>query len=301
MNLVILAGGMGSRFGGLKQLTPVDEDGNFILDYSIYDAIKAGFDKVVFIIKEENYEAFRETVGKRIEKKVKTEYAFQKNDNIPDSYVVPETRVKPFGTAHALLAAEDKIDDNFLVINADDFYGQQAYKAAAELLSKKMKGNEYFMLGYNLRETLSDKGKVKRGLCQEKDGFLSKITESEVGYDEQNNIVARPLERKDLAWATLSGDETTSTNIFGFSKDFFSYLNEGFAQFLEKNKDDLSSVEYLLPALVDQLIDQQRISVKMIKTDAKWQGITYKDDLEMFENFIKTQKQMKVYPNKLWG
>jgi len=119
MDLVILAGGMGSRFGGLKQLTPVDEDGNFILDYSIYDAIKAGFNKVVFIIKEENYEAFRETVGKRIEKKVKTEYAFQNNDNIPDSYVVPETRVKPFGTAHALLAAEDKIDDNFLVINAD--------------------------------------------------------------------------------------------------------------------------------------------------------------------------------------
>jgi len=301
MDLVILAGGMGSRFGGLKQLTPVDEDGNFILDYSIYDAIKAGFNKVVFIIKEENYEAFRETVGKRIEKKVKTEYAFQNNDNIPDSYVVPETRVKPFGTAHALLAAEDKIDDNFLVINADDFYGQQAYKAAGELLSKKMIGNEYFMLGYNLRETLSDKGKVKRGLCQEKGGYLSKITESEVGFDEQNNIVARPLERKDLAWATLSGDETTSTNIFGFSKDFFSYLNEGFAQFLEKNKDDLSSVEYLLPALVDQLIDQQRISVKMIKTDAKWQGITYKDDLEMFENFIKSQKQMKLYPNKLWG
>ena len=298
MELVILAGGMGSRFGGLKQLAPVDDESNFILDYSIFDAIKSGFNRVVFIIKEENYQAFRDTVGKRVEKQIETAYAFQNNKNVPKAVNFPSDRTKPLGTAHALLCAKNVVKDNFVVINADDFYGREAYETAAKFLSQELKRNQFAMVGYKIADTLTDKGSVKRGVCSIKNGYLTSIVESEVKKDN-GKLVARPLDKK--GWELLRGDETASMNIFGFSRDIFPYLQEGFFEFLHKNQKDLSSVEYLLPARVEELIKQGKISVEVLKSDAEWKGITYAEDMAEFKVFIARQKHLGKYPKHLWS
>ena len=172
MTLVIMAAGMGSRFGGLKQIEPIDEAGNYIIDYSIYDAIRAGFDKVVFIIKEENYDIFRETVGKRVEDKIKVEYVFQNLDILPEGHTVPEGRVRPWGTGHAVLCTRDVVTDNFAIINADDFYGRDAFRVIAEFLKNNKSENKYAMVGYRVCNTLTKNGSVKRGICKVRDGYL---------------------------------------------------------------------------------------------------------------------------------
>lgn len=300
MTLVILAAGMGSRFGGLKQIEPIDEYGHFIIDYSIYDAIREGFTKVVFIIKRENYDIFRETIGKRIEKKIEVEYVFQEIDNLPEGYSVPEGRIKPWGTAHAILCAKDKVDENFAIINADDFYGRDAY----HVISKFMKNNNthdnilrYAMAGYKVKNTLTENGSVKRGVCEEENGYLTNIIECKVEKVD-SEIIATPLEGGN-SFKVLE-DAPVSMNMFAFTKDIFKYLEEGFPLFLDKHKEDIDTCEYLIPSVVFEEIENKIATVEVLKTNAIWQGITYKEDKEKVVKEIKKLVYNNEYPKDLW-
>lgn len=300
MTLVILAAGMGSRFGGLKQIEPIDEYGHFIIDYSIYDAIREGFTKVVFIIKRENYDIFRETIGKRIEKKIEVEYVFQEIDNLPEGYSVPERRIKPWGTAHAILCAKDKVDENFAIINADDFYGRDAY----HVISKFMKNNNthdnilrYAMAGYKVKNTLTENGSVKRGVCEEEKGYLTNIIECKVEKVD-SEIIATPLEGGN-SFKVLE-DAPVSMNMFAFTKDIFKYLEEGFPLFLDKHKEDIDTCEYLIPSVVFEEIENKIATVEVLKTNAIWQGITYKEDKEKVVKEIKKLVDNNEYPKDLW-
>ena len=301
MTLVILAAGMGSRFGGLKQIEPIDEYGHFIIDYSIYDAIREGFTKVVFIIKRENYDIFRETIGKRIEKKIEVEYVFQEIDNLPEGYSVPEGRIKPWGTAHAILCAKDKVDENFAIINADDFYGRDAY----HVISKFMKNNNthdnilrYAMAGYKVKNTLTENGSVKRGVCEEENGYLTNIIECKVEKVD-SEIIATPLEGGN-SFKVLE-DAPVSMNMFAFTKDIFKYLEEGFPLFLDKHKEDIDTCEYLIPSVVFEEIENKIATVEVLKTNAIWQGITYKEDKELLVNAINEMVKQGLYPDNLWN
>ena len=300
MTLVILAAGMGSRFGGLKQIEPIDEYGHFIIDYSIYDAIREGFTKVVFIIKRENYDIFRETIGKRIEKKIEVEYVFQEIDNLPEGYSVPEGRIKPWGTAHAILCAKDKVNENFAIINADDFYGRDAY----HVISKFMKNNNthdnilrYAMAGYKVKNTLTENGSVKRGVCEEENGYLTNIIECKVEKVD-SEIIATPLEGGN-SFKVLE-DAPVSMNMFAFTKDIFKYLEEGFPLFLDKHKEDIDTCEYLIPSVVFEEIENKIATVEVLKTNAIWQGITYKEDKEKVVKEIKKLVDNNEYPKDLW-
>lgn len=300
MTLVILAAGMGSRFGGLKQIEPIDEYGHFIIDYSIYDAIREGFTKVVFIIKRENYDIFRETIGKRIEKKIEVEYVFQEIDNLPEGYSVPEGRIKPWGTAHAILCTKDKVDENFAIINADDFYGRDAY----HVISKFMKNNNthdnilrYAMAGYKVKNTLTENGSVKRGVCEEENGYLTNIIECKVEKVD-SEIIATPLEGGN-SFKVLE-DAPVSMNMFAFTKDIFKYLEEGFPLFLDKHKEDIDTCEYLIPSVVFEEIENKIATVEVLKTNAIWQGITYKEDKEKVVKEIKKLVDNNEYPKDLW-
>ena len=300
MTLVILAAGMGSRFGGLKQIEPIDEYGHFIIDYSIYDAIREGFTKVVFIIKRENYDIFRETIGKRIEKKIEVEYVFQEIDNLPEGYSVPEGRIKPWGTAHAILCAKDKVDENFAIINADDFYGRDAY----HVISKFMKNNNthdnilrYAMAGYKVKNTLTENGSVKRGVCEEENGYLTNIIECKVEKVD-SEIIATPLEGGN-SFKVLE-DAPVSMNMFAFTKDIFKYLEEGFPLFLDKHKEDIDTCEYLIPSVVFEEIENKIATVEVLKTNAIWQGITYKEDKEKVVKEIKKLVDNNEYSKDLW-
>ena len=297
MTLVIMAAGMGSRFGGLKQIEPIDNNGNFIIDYSIYDAIKCGFDKVVFIIKKENYDIFRETVGSRIESKIKVEYVFQELTNVPEDYQVPETRVKPWGTAHAILCCKDVVKENFVIINSDDFYGYDAYKTISTYLKNKTNDN-YAMVGYIASNTLTENGSVKRGICQIKDNYLEKITESLVERKD-NQIIATPLDGEEPF--IIENDTPVSMNMFAFTPKIFDYLEERFPNFLEENKDNIDKCEYLIPDVVFEQIKKGMVKVDVLKTTARWYGITYKEDKEQLVKSINDLVQDGMYPNNLWN
>ena len=297
MTLVIMAAGMGSRFGGLKQIEPIDNNGNFIIDYSIYDAIKCGFDKVVFIIKKENYDIFRETVGSRIESKVKVEYVFQELDNLPNGYQVPETRVKPWGTAHAILCCKDVVKENFVIINSDDFYGYDAYKTISTYLKNKTNDN-YAMVGYIASNTLTENGSVKRGICQIKDNYLEKITESLVER-KGSQIIATPLDGEEPF--IIEDNTPVSMNMFAFTPKIFTYIEEHFAKFLEKNKDNIDKCEYLIPDVVFEQIKNGMVKVDALKTTARWYGITYKEDKEQLVKSINDLVQDGMYPTNLWN
>lgn len=297
MTLVIMAAGMGSRFGGLKQIEPIDSNGNFIIDYSIYDAIKCGFDKVVFIIKKENYDIFRETVGSRIESKIKVEYVFQELTNVPENYQVPETRVKPWGTAHAILCCKDVVKENFAIINSDDFYGYDAYKTISTYLKNKTNDN-YAMVGYIASNTLTDNGSVKRGICQIKDNHLEKLIESLVER-KGNQIIATPLNGEESF--TIEDDTPVSMNMFAFTPKIFDYLEERFPNFLEENKDNIDKCEYLIPDIVFEQIKKGMVKVDVLKTTARWYGITYKEDKEQLVKSIKDLVQNGTYPSNLWN
>ena len=300
MTLVILAAGMGSRFGGLKQIEPIDEYGHFIIDYSIYDAIREGFTKVVFIIKRENYDIFRETIGKRIEKKIEVEYVFQEIDNLPEGYSVPEGRIKPWGTAHAILCAKDKVDENFAIINADDFYGRDAYHVISKFMKNKNTHDNilrYAMAGYKVKNTLTENGSVKRGVCEEENGYLTNIIECKVEKVD-SEIIATPLEGGN-SFKVLE-DAPVSMNMFAFTKDIFKYLEEGFPLFLDKHKEDIDTCEYLIPSVVFEEIENKIATVEVLKTNAIWQGITYKEDKEKVVKEIKKLVDNNEYPKDLW-
>ena len=298
MTLVIMAAGMGSRFGGLKQIEPIDEYGNFIIDYSIYDAIKVGFTKVVFIIKKENYDIFRETVGTRVERHIEVEYVFQELDALPEGYSVPIGREKPWGTGHAILCAKDKVNENFAIINSDDFYGRDAYRVISEFLRNNRDESKYAMAGYMVKNTLTENGAVKRGVCKVENGYLTKLIESSI-EKKDNKLMATPLENGNEF--EVSGDDIVSMNMFGFTPKMFRCLEEGFPKFLDDHKDNILKCEYLIPSVVFEQIAKNEVTVEVLKTDAVWQGITYREDKDKVVNEIKKLVDNGEYPKGLWN
>ena len=295
LTLVIMAAGMGSRFGGLKQIEPVGPNGEFIIDYSIYDAVRAGFNKVVFIIKEENFEIFKETIGKRVEKQIAVDYVFQKQTDIPKGYD-PKDRTKPWGTSHAILSCKGKVKGNFLVLNADDFYGSDSFMQASKFFSENHP-NEYAIIGYRIKNTLTENGAVKRGVCEAENGYLTKLIESSV-ENKEGHIIASPLDGREPF--EIGGDDPVSMNMFCFRDNIFDYLDKHLVEFFEKNKEDLSKCEYLIPDSVYNMITEGIVKVKVIPTTAKWQGITYKEDKEKLVNEIEELIKKGEYPQSLW-
>ncbi len=299
ITLVILAAGMGSRFGGLKQIEPLGPNGEFIIDYSVYDAIKAGFNKIVFLIKEENYEVFKETIGKRVEPHIKVEYCFQKNDNLPAGYTVPKDRVKPLGTAHAVLCCKEKVHEPFIIINADDFYGRDAFEKGAEFL-KNLKDTipyPYGMIAYHVKNTITENGAVKRGVCEVDGDQLLKITESQVERVD-GKIIATPL--NGTPSFEVGEDATVSMNMLLFTPSIFKYIEDHFAEFLDANKDNIDKCEYLIPDILFSAIRDNYATAKVIKTTATWYGVTYKEDANSVREALKKLVEEKEYPNKLW-
>lgn len=299
MTLVIMAAGMGSRFGGLKQIEPINDNGEFIIDYSIYDAIKTGFNKVIFIIKRENYKIFKETIGKRIENQIDVEYVFQELENLPGSFKCPKDRIKPWGTGHAILCAKDVVNEPFLIINADDFYGRESFEIAAKFLENIDFNSEKLQAAticYKLFNTVTENGSVKRGITEEDNGRLLKITESRV--EKQNGkYIAYPLNGSEHF---ETNDSTiASVNMMAFTKDFFIFLEKLFTEFLEKNINNINA-EFLIPEVVFNLSEKSLMDVTVLKTNAKWLGITYKEDKENVVNEIKKLHEQKIYDDKLW-
>lgn len=296
MTLVILAAGMGSRYGGLKQVDPITDNGKFIIDFSVYDAALSGFDRVVFVIKRENLEVFRETIGKRFENKIKVEYVFQDLNDIPEGFSVPEGRVKPWGTAHALLAARDIVDDNFAVINADDFYGKSAYELLSKHLSS-VKSSSFCMIGYKLENTLTENGTVARGICNVgDDGYLKDVVERTsirragdmAAFDENGVDTLIPL------------DSVASMNCWGFTPDIFDGIKEGLKAFFSNlaSSPNPLKAEYYLPFAVRELMDAGKCTVKVYKSDSSWYGVTYHDDKENVKKSIQALIDKGEYPEQ---
>lgn len=300
VTLVILAAGMGSRFGGLKQIEPMGPSDEFIIDYSVYDAIKAGFNKIVFIIKRENYELFKETIGKRVEPHIKVEYAFQELNNLPKGWDIPSGRMKPLGTAHAVLCAKDYVNEPFAMINSDDFYGRDAFIKAYEYLSNTDNdSSKYGMIGYMVANTLTENGSVKRGVCEvDSNNYLKSITESKI-EKIGNEIVASPLDGSDSF--TVNSDDTVSMNFLLFTPSIFGYIEEGFDDFFIENKDNLLTSEYLIPDVVSNLIKDGKASMKVIRTTASWHGVTYREDTPDVKNSIKKLVDEGEYKENLWS
>lgn len=307
ITLVILAAGMGSRFGGLKQIEPMGPNGEFIIDYSIYDAIEAGFNKVVFLIKEENYEIFKETIGARVEPHIKVEYAFQKNDNVPLFNEELKDRQKPLGTAHAILCCDKKVNEPFMIINADDFYGRDAFQKGAEFLRSitgEEKPHNYGMVGYLVKNTITENGAVKRGVCNVEDGYLTNLTESSVGRVEDGSILATPLDES-LPAFKVAEDDTVSMNMLLFDSSIFEYIEKKFPIFLEKNQAKLDKCEFLIPDVLFEAIDEEYATCEVIPTTATWYGVTYREDApavkESIKKLVKTKEDSTGdYPLHLW-
>ena len=278
MQLVIMAAGMGSRFGGLKQMEPMDEAGNFLLDYSIYDAKRAGFDSVVFIIKHDFEKEFKETIGKRVEGMIKVEYAFQDLNDIPEGFKVPEGREKPWGTAHAIYAARNVIREDFIIINGDDFYGRDAYEVAYKYLASLPKGSrgKYANVAFKVSNTMTENGSVKRGVCfEDKDHNLTKLVESSIDRNKEGKIIAAPLDGGEPF--EVSEDTPVSMNLFAFNKDLIDHLGKRFPEWLKEHGNELKS-EYLIPSVVSELVEEGKATLKLLSTDSVWFGVTYKED-----------------------
>lgn len=299
ITLVILAAGMGSRFGGLKQIEPMGPNGEFIIDYSVFDAIKAGFTKIVFLIKRENYELFKETIGARVEPYIKTEYAFQELSNLPVGYSLPEERVKPLGTAHAVLCCKDFVNENFAMINSDDFYGREAFVKAYEYLSNlDNNSSNYGMIGYKVVNTLTENGSVKRGVCNvDSNGYLTNIIESKVEKVD-GVITASPLDGSDKF--VVSEDSTVSMNFLLFTPGIFNYIEEGFPKFFDDNRDNLLTSEYLIPDVLSNLIADGKATTRVIPTSASWYGVTYKEDTPYVKEAINGLVNNGEYNVNLW-
>lgn len=303
MTLVILAAGMGSRYGGLKQLDPMTENGEFILDFSIFDAIRAGFDRVVFIIKQENLKLFRETVGNRIEKKIKVEYVFQSLDEIPEGYTVPEGRTKPLGTGHAVYCVRNIVDDNFAVINADDYYGRDTFVQLANHLRSAKSENgvaHHCMIGFRLLNTLTENGSVSRGQCTVNEtGMLQTVTErTKIVKTEKG---AAYLDEDGETWIDLPQDTIVSMNCWGFTPDIFKGLETGLCDFLANIESNPMKGEYYLPFSVDEQNQKGLCDVRVYPTQEIWQGVTYPEDKSRVKNAIRNLIASGQYPDKLWN
>ncbi len=301
--LVIMAAGMGSRYGGLKQIDPIDGDGHIIMDFSVYDAVRAGFEKVIFIIKRENEQAFREAIGDRLSRFIQVSYVFQELDNIPEGFTVPEGRVKPWGTGHAVLSCIDEINGPFVVINADDYYGVRAFQMAYDFLTDpeaEDTAGRYMMVGYRLENTLTENGYVSRGVCVTDDeGYLRGINERT--HIEKRGDGAAYTENEGASWTELPADAAVSMNMWGFSADILEELKKRFVVFLEENleKNPLKC-EFFLPFVVDELLEEKKATVKVLKSADKWYGVTYKEDKPMVMAAVQNLKDQGLYPQKLW-
>ncbi len=300
--LVVMAAGMGSRFGGgIKQLEQMGPSGEIIMDYSIFDAKEAGFDKVVFIIRKDLEEDFRRIIGDRIQKYIKVEYVFQELDALPEGYTVPEGRKKPWGTGQAVLSCLGHIHEPFVVINADDYYGKEAFRATYGYLTALPEGScaQYCMAGFVLGNTLSDHGIVTRGICSVKDGELATVEE---GFDLQRIGETVHGHMRDGRLVELPVDTTVSMNLWGFTPDFLEELNRKFAAFLETEaKESPLKAEYLLPNIVGEMVADGRARVTVLPTNDKWFGVTYKEDKPKFVESINALIAEGVYPNKLFS
>ena len=300
--LVIMAAGMGSRYGGLKQIDPVDEQGDIIMDFSIYDAVKAGFQKVVFIIKRENEADFREAIGDRISRQVEVSYVFQELTNLPEGFAVPEGRVKPFGTGHAILSCIDEIDGPFAVINADDYYGARAFQVIYDYLSNHEDDEKYryCMVGYILGNTLTDHGHVARGVCStDKAGYLKDICERT--HIEKRGDKAVYTQDDGATWTDIPVDSLVSMNMWGFTNSILRELRERFPVFLEENLEtNPMKCEYFLPSVVGELLEEEKATVEVLKSEDKWYGVTYKEDKAVVTAAIRKMKENGRYPLYLW-
>ena len=297
--LLIIAAGMGSRYGGLKQIDPVGPNGEIIIDYSMNDAVRAGFKKIVFVIRHYFEDAFREKIGSKLDGLVETAYAYQEMDSCLDGFQLPSGRKKPWGTGHAILVAKDVIDGPFAVINADDYYGTEAYRIMAEHLKQmnKTKYNEYAMVGYVLRNTLSEYGTVARGVCQHSLGmYLTTVTERTSVRKSGNGAVFID-EQGDEQW--LTGDEMASMNLWGFGPDVFHHLQQQFSEYLQQHGEE-NKGEFYIPSVVDRLVQEGQKKVKILKSHDNWFGVTYPQDKEIAESCIRKLIEQKVYPKKLW-
>ena len=301
--LVIMAAGMGSRYGGLKQIDPVDEQGHIIMDFSIFDAKRAGFEKVVFIIKKENEADFKEAVGNRMAEQMEVAYVYQDLHNIPEGFEVPEGRVKPWGTAHAVLSAIDEIDGPFAVINADDYYGRDAFQVIYDYLATHEDDDKYryTMVGYKLENTVTDNGHVARGVCDTNEaGELVRITER-TRIEKRNGGIAYS-EDDGASWTELPGDTLVSMNMWGFTRSILDEIKAGFPADREKGLvSNPMRCEYFLPAVVSTLMEEGRATVAVLASADKWYGVTYKEDKPVVVQAIKKMKAEGRYPEKLWG
>lgn len=297
--LVIMAAGMGSRFGGLKQITPVDGEGHKIIDFSLYDARRAGFKKVVFIIKHAIEEDFKAAIGSRMEKYFDVRYVFQELDKIPEGYTVPEGRTKPWGTAHAIACAANAIDGPFAVINSDDHYGPYALKAVYDYLKETRAAGDHCMVGYLLKNTVTENGYVSRGICKVKDGYLDDI--SEKTHIEKRGENAEYTEDGET-FIPLAGETIVSMNLWGFQKEILDEFTGRFKTFLDENlPKDPVKCEYYLPYIADRQIKEGLGTIKVLTTKDKWHGVTYAEDLADVKAAMAQLKAEGVYPERLWG
>jgi len=294
--LVILAAGMGSRYGGLKQLDEVGPNGEAIIDYSLFDAIRAGFGKVVFIVRESFADAFREKFGSKLDGKVEVEYVFQELDKLPEGFPLNPDREKPWGTGHAVLMAKDVVNEPFVVINADDFYGPGAFQEIAAFLKKSTEENEYAMVGYRLANTLSDFGSVSRGVCKaDSDGNLKEVNERTKIQREDEGVFYYEDDQR----FPLTGEESVSMNFWGVKPSIFKYLENGFHHFLQEGGNELKS-EFFFPFLVDEKIQEGKVSCKVLRTNSPWFGVTYKEDRPFVQKKINELIADGIYPSSLW-
>ncbi len=301
--LVVMAAGMGSRYGGLKQLDPVGNHGQLIIDYSIYDAKRAGFETVVFVIKHEIEDAFKAAIGQRISKVVNVKYAYQELSDLPTGYCVPEGRVKPWGTCHAILAARNVIDAPFAVINADDYYGPEGFKTIYNYLSSNPDQPgcyEFAMVGYPLRSTISEHGSVARGICiQDENHYLQSVTERTCIEKEGDH--ARFTEDGGQTWSHLPGDTIVSLNLWGLTRGFIDEAQRRFPAFLDKAlAENPLKGEYFLPGVISQLLEEGKARVKVLHSSDKWYGVTYQADRPAVVEAIAGKTAGGVYPDDLW-
>ena len=299
--LVIMAAGMGSRYGGLKQLDPVGNHGQLIIDYSIYDAKRAGFETVVFVIKPEIEADFKAAIGDRVSRVMDVKYAYQLKEDLPEGYSVPAGRTKPWGTAHAALAARSIVDGPFAVINADDYYGPEAYQEIYNYLSAHQDGDmyEYVMVGYLLKNTVTENGTVARGVCEETaDHFLTQVTER---TKIEKGEPPRYTEDDGKTWTDLSADTIVSMNMWGFTRSFLDEALARFPAFLDKTlAENPEKGEYFLPTVVSQLIDEGKARVKVLRSEDKWYGVTYREDKPTVVAAIAEKTAAGLYPDRLW-
>ena len=292
--LVIMAAGMGSRFGGLKQIEPVGPSGEIIADYSVYDAKKAGFERVVFIIRKENEDYFKEHIISKFNDKIEVELAFQELSYIPEDVILPEGRVKMLGTGHALYCAQDYIDDDFIIINSDDFYGYDSFLQASKFLDSK--NEDYMSINYPFYVTMSKYGKVKRGVVKEDNGYVKEIIESEISVNG-DKIIASSLVNGDIF--EIEKDTPVAVNFFAFRKSFLNVLNQEFDKFIHGDIDLKS--EFLLPDILKCGLDEKKFKVRCATSKSKWIGMTYKEDEEDVKKSINELISLGEYPNNLWG